>query len=68
MLAEIETSGCGVFGGREFRFKVDRARVLDADVDWLIATLEGMVSRGGRFREGETIQIGWGLLKTRMAL
>src|SRR5947207_426983 len=48
-----------------FRFKVDRARVIDVDVDWLVNTLDKWIAGGERFKDGETIQIGWGLLKVR---
>ncbi len=63
MLDEITTSQCGRYGQAEFRFKVDPSRVLRVDIDWLRQTLEGWVANGERFRDGETIQLGWGLLK-----
>jgi hypothetical protein len=65
MLDEITTSQCHRYGQAEFRFKVDRSRVLPVDIDWFRQTLEGWVAGGERFRDGETVQLGWGLLKVK---
>ena len=65
MLDEVETTRCRQFAQPEFRFKVDRSSVLAVDVDWLVTTLEKWVADGERFQNGETIQVGWGLLKVR---
>lgn len=67
MIHEFTTSRCASFGHAEFRFKVDDARVIEPDVTWFTKTLEDWVSEGARFSDGETIQIGWGLMKVRAA-
>jgi len=63
MVKEFTTSRCHEVGHPEFVFKVDTSLVLQIDVDWFTATLESMVAGGSKFVPGQTIQIGWGLLK-----
>lgn len=63
MLVEFRTSECHQFGQPEFRFKVDDTRVLEIDIQWFIKTLHEWIAHGERFRDSETVQLGWGLLK-----
>jgi hypothetical protein len=59
------TARCRAFRHPEFRLRADPAAVLEGDIALLITTLEGMVSAGQRFKDGETIQVGWGTLRVR---
>lgn len=54
-----KTSSCGKVNHREFRISVDQDRVIGADVDWLIRTLEDTVRSGECFLDGQSFQIGW---------
>lgn len=57
MLTEFDAAG--------FRFKADLTIVPDVDMQWFSETLRQMVANGERFGDGETIQLGWGLLEVR---
>ena len=57
------TAKCSQFGHPEFQINVSDKKIPRADVDWFLSTLEGMVAGGERFRLGETMQIGWMIIK-----
>ena len=48
-----------------FRYHVDRERVLDVDIAWFERVLANFANSGAEFREGELIQAGWSLLQPR---
>lgn len=56
--AEFITQRCTDYRHPETRFEVSDETPVE-DAQWLIATLENMVSQGSRFRPGDTIQLGW---------
>jgi hypothetical protein len=56
--AEFITQRCKDYRHPEIRFEVSDDTPVE-DAQWLIATLENMVSQGSKFRAGETIQFGW---------
>lgn len=61
--ATFLTSKCFQFGHPELQVSVSDQTIPRSDVDWFLATLESMVAAGGRFKAGETMQIGWMIMK-----
>lgn len=61
----LRTTRCGRQGHPEFRFNVDTAIVVEADVNWFLEWLEDTVARGTRFANGQTCQVGWVVTQIR---
>ena len=59
----FSTTGCHDHNHPEFVFHCDAHSVPESDVQWLINFLETAVARGEIFRDGETIQIGWSIVR-----
>lgn len=53
------TSKCSRFGHPEFQVSVSDEAIPHVDVEVFLASLEQMVASGGKFRPGESLQIGW---------
>lgn len=64
---DFSTTQCGRFGQPEFVFSLEDGPLNEEDAKWFLATLEGMVAAGGRFKPGETLLVGPVLLKMEMA-
>jgi hypothetical protein len=62
-LATLTTSRCRTFGQPEFRLEVDTTAVVEPDVKWFVRTLEDWVEGGERFAAGQTVEVGWSVLK-----
>jgi hypothetical protein len=61
----IQTKTCHALGHPEFRVAVEESLIIEEDIVFALQTLEGMVQEGQRFRDGETVQMGWCILKVR---
>lgn len=59
----VRTHECCRLGHPEFRIVFDSRQVIEPDVDWLTKFLSQNVASGTRFKPGETVQIGWVILK-----
>jgi hypothetical protein len=59
----IKSTRCHLGKHAEFSIHFDRTRVLEPDVKWLVHYLESEVVKGSVFSAGQTIQIGWMVLK-----
>ncbi|HEY1785117.1 MAG TPA: hypothetical protein VGG30_06180 [Pirellulales bacterium] len=55
---ETRTSNCSSYGQREFLIRCDDS-IPAPDVDWLVALLESSVRDGHKYRDEETLQVGW---------
>lgn len=53
------TSNCSSYGHPEFQIQVSDSSIPKEDVTWFLSVLESMVASGGKFKAGETIQVGW---------
>jgi hypothetical protein len=53
------TASCHRHSHPEFRISFDPSIVIEPDVQWLLHVLDDAVSRGERFADGETFQVGW---------
>lgn len=61
--SKIETTNCGRHGHPEFVLYYENPPVDPAWAEWLVSYLEGTVAAGEKYKVGETIQIGWIMLK-----
>lgn len=57
------TKKCAQFKHPEFQITVANKSIPQVDVENFLSGLEDMVAAGGRFKAGETMQIGWMLTK-----
>ncbi len=53
------TSDCKRYDHPEFQIRVLNDTVPAEDVSWLLRFFEQSVAQGGKFRSGETLQVGW---------
>jgi len=65
-MQQHQTTRCSRHGQPEFQFSVAK-RIPEQDVKWLVKTLEDWVEGGERFKDGETVQVGWMMLKLEKA-
>ncbi|MFD1710891.1 hypothetical protein FVQ98_01235 [Ottowia sp. GY511] len=63
--ATYTTTQCGQFKHPEIEFSVSTKAVPEGDIQHMVASLERMVASGSRFKDGETLQLGW--MVTRFA-
>lgn len=63
--ATYTTTQCGKFNHPEIEFSVSSKAAPEADIQHMVASLEHMVASGSRFKDGETLQLGW--MVTRFA-
>jgi hypothetical protein len=59
----IKSTKCHLRKHAEFSICFEQTRVLKSDVEWLVHYLESKVLSGVIFEAGQTIQIGWMVLK-----
>ncbi len=52
-------------GHKSVKFTWSRSAIPPEDIAWFAESLERQLQSGIEFRDGETIQIGWGLLRIR---
>ncbi len=64
-MLEERTLNCGQHGHPEFIIFYDEEQLLEEDISWLIASLEGQVANGQTFQEGDLFQIGWLVAKVK---
>lgn len=55
----VRTTNCSSHLHGEFVIEYDSQVVLACDADWFARMLESWVGEGERFRDGESVQIGW---------
>lgn len=60
------TTQCQRFGHPEFDVRFS-SRTVSQDIAWLLGYLEECVSKGRKFQDGETLQIGWMITKVEKA-
>lgn len=60
----VDTS-CRTEGHPEFRLQVDETAVPEPDIRFFVEALEGWVQQGDRFVNGETVQLGWSVMRVR---
>jgi hypothetical protein len=53
------TSNCSRYKHPEFQIRVSNIAVPAEDISWLLQFFESRVAQGGRFRSGESVQVGW---------
>lgn len=59
----VRTHECCCLGHPEFRLAFDSHLVIEPDVIWLTKFLSQSVASGTRYNPGETVQVGWVILK-----
>lgn len=53
------TSNCKKYKHPEIQFNVTNSTIPIEDIEWLKSTLEEQVSKGTKFKDGRTLQLGW---------
>lgn len=61
------TTGCKRFDHPECEIRVSSPAIPEVDIAWLLGFIESYIASGARLHIGETMQIGWMIVRIEEA-